>query len=221
MTDNTQEVRLHAQYELLRASPDPRRNQRACSQMYTDLRTMANAVIIKKYGLSPRIDVETITHEVAASIMMSVVRRRADVFSWVHLVRKVSFDWTNKWMKNNLYGRHASNVSLDAHCSDEDGQPEPVHDIAVYDIDPAMVQMYYGFVNQRVQQVFRDTRQLGTSARGNLTRRLAIAAAVHGDMAAVTALPAAAKARVRYYMHAVRRALLPVLSRDHFEREFL
>ena len=214
--------RIVANYAAYKLAENKYDRERLTGLIYTDIQVLSGIIMMKKYGFSPRIDSEAITHEVATSAIMTVIVRGKVVDSWTNLIRKITSDLSNKWMRINLYSPAALMVSLDEGNEDEDGESNSVTaDVPCYDMDPSMVYAYYNFLDSKVEKTIQTMRSVGNNVRSRLIARMALSTSLGILPATVlTILPPAHRARVNYYSHDISRTLRPVLSAQHFEREF-
>jgi hypothetical protein len=197
--------------------------QRATQVCYDNIRDLSLILMMKKYGYSPRIDTDTIAHEVATSALMTVIVRGKTVDSWTNLIRKITHDLSNKWMKAHLYSNNAKTVSLDDHEGDgEDGEGMGAAiDVPCHDMDPGLAYMYYHFLDSTVRRAVRVLDGIGAGPRNRVTARLALSHASGTlPLPVLQSLPAAVRHRVQYYAFRVRQILVPVFSSRHFERTF-
>lgn len=73
------------------------------NRFYIALRNLAKVVINHKYGTNSRLDYETLPHEVATSLYMTVVRKQKEVFSWTNLMKKVVHDLASNYFRKEVY----------------------------------------------------------------------------------------------------------------------
>jgi hypothetical protein len=215
--------RIVAHYAQYQTAVDKYVSQRLVSLIYADVQALSAIIMMKKYGFSPRIDFEAITHEVATSAIMTVILRNKVVDSWTNLIRKITSDLSNKWMRVNLYSPAALMSSLDEGHEDEDGESSSVTaDVPCHDMDPSMVYSYYNFLHSRVEKTVAIMRQIGDNVKSRMIARMALSHAL-GILppGALSLVPPVQRARIQYYSYNMISALRPVLSAKHFEREFL
>lgn len=79
-------------------------NKEIEERFYRSLVNLAKAVINHKYGPSSRIDMNTLPHEIASSLMMSIVVKRKNVYSWTNLMKKVVRDQVSTYFRKEFYG---------------------------------------------------------------------------------------------------------------------
>ena len=214
--------RIVANYAAYLITENKYDKQRLSGLIYVDIQALSAIMMMKKYGFSPRIDSEAITHEVATSAIMTVIVRGKVVESWTNLIRKITSDLSNKWMRINLYSPASQMVSLDEGNEDEDGESNSITaDVPCYDMDPSMVYAYYNFLDSKVDSTIQTMRTIGDSVKARLIARMALSSSLGIlPVAALALLPPAQRARVQFYSHTISRTLRPVLSAQHFEREF-
>lgn len=183
-------------------------------KLYENISAMTRNIAIKKYGKGSRIDIEDIVHSVTDSAIRTVVLREKDVFSWVLLVRKMTFDWANKWMKTHLYSNETNNVTL------SEPEDDRIHNLYYNDLDSTVIQSYLGFLRRKVQEV-ADSINSMQCPRSKIIARLALEIAVYGDHPMLPILPIAQRSRVKFFAHKYRQILLPLFNYNLFSREFL
>jgi hypothetical protein len=86
---------------------------------YTNLLALSKAIISHKYGSNSRLDYETLPHEIATSVYMTIVVREKEVFSWTNLMKKVVFDLASNYFRKEVYGQ-AHIVDIDQLSEDDD-----------------------------------------------------------------------------------------------------
>jgi len=89
---------------------------------YYELLRLAKAVMNHKYGPGGRLDYDTLPHDIASSVMMTVVRNRKQVFSWTNLMKKVVKDNVSSYLGKVVYRESivSSIEEMDQH-GQEDG----------------------------------------------------------------------------------------------------
>lgn len=197
--------------------------QAATGICYENIRDLSLIIMMKKFGYSPRIDTDTIAHEVATSALMTLIVRRKTVDSWTNIIRKITHDLSNKWMKTHLYSNNAKTVSLDDHGEGEDSEDgmNSTIDIPYYDMDPGVAHMYYHYLNTTVDRAIKLLNDIGTGTRNRLVAKLSLSHATGRlPLAILQSLPQAVRCRVQYYAYRVRQILIPVFSSRQFERAF-
>jgi len=188
-------------------------------EIYKNLHILTKNIAIKKYGKGSRIDIDDIVHSVATSAIMTVVLRDKEVHSWVHLIRKMTFDWANKWMKTNLYGRDKDNVSFSE--PGEDGEDDDRgFGFYYHDMDTRVTSSYLSYVRGQVRKLADQINEL-QGPRGSIISHLALHHVLYGDHPLMILLPVAQRNRVRFYSYQFRQIISPVLNHNHFAKEFL
>lgn len=213
------EDRLVKNYAAFRIETNPTKRERLNTLMYNDVKALSFTLIVKKYGYSDRIDIDSIAHDVASSALMTIIRREKEVFSWVQLVKKMSYDWVNKWMKANLYSRESQHVQLDDTAENEDGDERAI-EIPCYDLGSDVVKFFFSHLEERAEAVLKLLAPL-QGPKGKVIARLAVQKALYETDGLLHLLPPYQQARVNFYAHKVRETLLPVVSASHFEKAFL
>ena len=116
------EFTLKAQYEEYLQVPTPKLE----AGMYETLCKLSEAVVMYKYGPGSRIDMETLPHEVASSVFITIIMRKKVVYSWTNLLKKVVRDYVSNHFRKEYYDK-APTVSIHELTSDldlEDGSQE-------------------------------------------------------------------------------------------------
>lgn len=78
-------------------------NKELESRFYTDLVKLAKAVIVYKYGTTSRLNYETLPHEIATALFITIVMRKKDVYSWTNLMKKVVRDRVSDYLRKEFY----------------------------------------------------------------------------------------------------------------------
>lgn len=71
--------------------------------LYEQLKRLAEIVAVFKYGRGRRLNLEFLPHEVAASVVMTIVTRRKHVYSWTNLMKKVVRDYVSNHLRHEYY----------------------------------------------------------------------------------------------------------------------
>lgn len=88
-------------------------------EYYNSLLSLAKAVMSHKYGTNSRLDYDSLPHEIATSVYMTIVVKNKEVFSWTNLMKKVVFDLASNYFRKEVYGT-AHLVDIDQLGEDDD-----------------------------------------------------------------------------------------------------
>jgi len=185
--------------------------------IYENLKKLAAAVIAHKYGPGNRIDVERLSHEIAASLFMTIVQRKKEVFSWTNLMKKVARDSVSNFLRKEYYDTpHCVQMDQGRPGDDEEAGNFLEHYEHANDIRPEDVL----HVEQLAENAFRELlaayRDISHLSH-YLTFRMAFHEVVHRQHHPFFAMLAGARlTRYNYYVFLLQTILAPVLSAQYF-----
>lgn len=196
-------------------------------QFYENLVKLSKAVMSHKYGTSSRIDYETASHDIAASVFMTIVKKRKEVYSWTNLLKKVVRDYVSNHLRKEYYDT-LQTVKIDQHQHDDDGgegggdnqaiesyRNESANEIKTEDL--IYFKQQAGFCVTRIRRVYRRIT--------NLSDLLILRLAVHEVVKKVkhnhfVLLRKEDHIRYNYYMFVLQFELAPVLNHNYSQRRF-
>jgi hypothetical protein len=192
--------------------------------LYETLVKLAKAVIVHKYGSTSRIDYATIPHDVATSMVVTIVMRRKEVFSWTNLMKKVVRDAVSNYLRKEHYGM--SFVELDAH-EDGDGDEESGAGDSVgsrFEFDTSVKTDDIIYVKQMLVRCSEGLHRLMSEQR-TLQQHLVFKLALHEVATGVKhyltgSLPPRLEFRYNLYVATITMELAPVLSSKYLGKMF-
>lgn len=191
--------------------------------LYSNLVKLSKAVIVHKYGSRSRIEYDTLPHDIASSLMVTIVMRRKEVFSWTNLMKKVARDAVSNHLRKEYY-HGMSFIELDSGDGDLDpGDPGSDDCVATrYEFDSSIKVDDLIYVKQLVTECNHGLYLLFDQQQ-TLKMHLLFKLALHEVSTRerhylVDVLPVKYFYRYNYLVAAISMELAPVLSSKYLSK---
>lgn len=187
---------------------------------YHTLVNLTKAIISHKYGSNSRIDYETLPHEIAASVFMTIVNKRKEVYSWTNLLKKVVRDAVSNHLRKEYYNALVIvDVDRHSHDSGEEYGEDSDSVIGKYESNNEIKPEDLVYFNQLVRITAVNISRVYTAVT-NLKNYLILKLAIHEVLHKVKhnnykLLKREDHFRYNYYVFVMQFELAPVLNQNY------
>jgi hypothetical protein len=194
------------------------------AELYKNLVFLCTNITAKKYGVSDRIDLELIAHEVTTSAIMTIIKKKKVVSSWVSLLRKMVHDNVCKHLVSTVYNPMTGSSSVNIYQSAESGSEEILEKMFPFnDLSGEVISFFFSHIKNIAEKTAKLSSGLGNNHGAQFLSWACIECAFNPNFMKVleSVCPPQFCFRVSFYSNSFLELISQVTDRQKLESTIL